>query len=147
MQWRWMEVWRNLIPPFSPPMLEWGIFAIPWIFCCNRMCWKMSRPLTFSSPLLSDFFTLLNEVNTWKVVSPMLPTLVLVFWSFEGTNLLYLVICFVILGSLIFGYSCRTSKICLLDVFVGCILGDGPPFDFAILCPGSFDAPFWHCLL
>jgi len=37
-------------------MLEWGILAIPWIFCCSGMYWKMSRPLIFSSPLFIRLF-------------------------------------------------------------------------------------------
>jgi hypothetical protein len=102
----------------------------------------------YHSPLLSDFSTLSNEVNTWKVVSPILSIVVLVSWSLEGTNLHYLVICFVTLGSSKFGYSCGTSKICLLDVLVVHLLGDAPPpFDLSILCLGFYDAPFRHCLL
>jgi hypothetical protein len=88
-----------------------------------------------------------NEVNTWKVVSLILPTMVFVSWSLEGINLLFLVICFVILGSSTFGYSYGTSKICLLNVLASHLLGDGPPFDFAILCFKNFDAFFRHCLL
>jgi hypothetical protein len=71
-------------------------------------------------------------------------TCVLIIWR----NLLaFLVIFFVTLGSSTFGYSYGMSKICLLDVFIVHLLGDGPPFDFSILCPRSFYAPFWHCLL
>jgi hypothetical protein len=53
-----------------------------------------------------------------------------------------LAICFEILGPSTFGYSYGTSKICLLDVFASRLLGDGPSFDFAILCFRFFDAPF-----
>ncbi len=86
----------------------------------------MSKPLIFSSPLLSNFSTLSNEINTWKMVSPILPIVVLVSWSLKGTNLLSLVICFVTLGPSTFGYSCGTSKICLFDVLACHLLGDGP---------------------
>jgi hypothetical protein len=113
---------------FYPPMLEWNKLVIPRIFCCSSMCWKMSRSLIFFSPLLLSFSTLSNEVYTWKVVSPILLTMIFVSWSFEGSNLLLLVICFVILGSSTFGCSYGTSKICLLYVLASHLLGDGPFF-------------------
>ncbi len=35
----------------------------------------------------------------------------------------------------------------VVDVLTWCLLSDGPPFDFAILCFKKFSAPFQHCLL
>ncbi len=128
MQWRWMGVWRNFNTFILPSHVGVRQICYSMNLLLTGMCKKMTKPLIFSSPLLSNFFTLSNEVNTWNVVSPILPTLILVSWSLEGTNLLSLVIYFVVLGSSTCGYSCGTSHICLFDVLVGHLLGDGPPY-------------------
>ncbi len=150
MQWRWMEVWRNystFILPSNVGMRHICYFHESFVvMACVGRC----QGLWYFPHLCYSTFLHCQMKSIFEKWSPRLyyQQWYLCFDHLkEPINLLFLVICFVIWGSSTFSCSYGTSNICLLDVLASHLLGNGPPFDFAIFCFKIFDAPFWHCLL
>jgi len=119
---------------FSPPILGWSRLGIKK-FVAFEVYWRMWRPLILMSLLLSCFcawqlLVVSNEVNTFVIVSHILPIVVVIYWSIDKSNFVSFVIYFVTLGSSTSSSSCGTSTMenVSFDVLACHFLGDAPPF-------------------